>query len=305
MIHATAELEANVAASRAEATRNSYGAAQARFAAFAAAAGEHPLEAGPEFVALYLSALGAEASPATVRVHAAAIAAARKDAGLPSPTKSGVVQEALRGHANRNAGPQAQARPIDAEACAAILAAAPARRIGRAGRLETPYTAARRAAVDTALICTMRDAMLRRSEAEALTWADVAFMVDGTGRVTVRRSKTDQAGEGAVLYVSPATAAALMRLPGAMAIPQMRVFGLSGSQICRRIASAARAAGLGEGFSGHSPRVGMALDLVRGGAELGAVMQAGRWQSDRMVARYTRNELAGRGAVARYYGGQV
>ncbi len=30
-------------------------------------------------------------------------------------------------------------------------------------------------------------------------------------------------------------------------------------------------------------------------------MQAGRWKSERMPALYTRNEAAGRGAVARYY----
>ena len=49
----------------------------------------------------------------------------------------------------------------------------------------------------------MRDALLRRSEAAALTWADVAFRSDGSARVTVRRSKSDQDGTGATLYVGP------------------------------------------------------------------------------------------------------
>ena len=43
------------------------------------------------------------------------------------------------------------------------------------------------------------------------------------------------------------------------------VFGLSGRQVGRRGAAAARAAGLGEGFSGHSGRVGLAADLSRAG----------------------------------------
>ena len=60
---------------------------------------------------------------------------------------------------------------------------------------------------------------------------------------------------------------------------------------------------LGEGFSGHSSRVGMAQDLAAGGAELPALMVAGRWQSPRMPAQYTEKQALGRGAVARYYQG--
>ena len=45
----------------------------------------------------------------------------------------------------------------------------------------------------------------------------------------------------------------------------------------------------------------MALDLTRAGTELPALMTAGRWASPRMPARYTRNEAAGRNAVACYY----
>ena len=43
--------------------------------------------------------------------------------------------------------------------------------------------------------------------------------------------------------------------------PVTRVFGLSVSQIGRRIKAATKVTGLGEGFTGHSPRVGMAQDL--------------------------------------------
>ena len=82
------------------------------------------------------------------------------------------------------------------------------------------------------------------------------------------------------------------------------VFGLSASQIGRRIDAAAKAAGLGEGFTGHSGRVGMAQDLAASGVELPELMTAGRWKSSRMPARYTERQTAGRGAVARYYQGR-
>ena len=57
----------------------------------------------------------------------------------------------------------------------------------------------------------------------------------------------------------------------------------------------------GEGFSAHSPRVGMAQDLSAADAELPELMTAGRWESPTMPTRYTEAQAAGRGAVARYY----
>ena len=62
---------------------------------------------------------------------------------------------------------------------------------------------------------------------------------------------------------------------------------------------------LGEGFSAHSPRVGMAQDLSAAGAELPELMTAGRWESPTMPARYTEAQTVGRGAVARYYRGDL
>ena len=79
------------------------------------------------------------------------------------------------------------------------------------------------------------------------------------------------------------------------------VFGPSARQIGRRVDAAAKAAGLGEGFTGHSGRVGMAQVLAATGVEMPALMTAGRWKSSRMPARYIECQAAGRGAVARYY----
>ena len=148
----------------------------------------------------------------------------------------------------------------------------------------------------------MRDALLRRSGAAMLPWADVECLPDGTGRLTVRRSKADQTGKGAELFIGRDAAAALERVrpePSALESP---VFGgLGGRAISDRIRRAARAAGLDGDYSGHSPRIGMARDLAASGASTTALMLAGRWRSERMPALYARGELAGRGSVARYY----
>jgi hypothetical protein len=42
-------------------------------------------------------------------------------------------------------------------------------------------------------------------------------------------------------------------------------------------------------------------DLVAAGADLAAVMQAGRWKTPTMPARYNEHLLAAKGAVAQYY----
>ena len=74
----------------------------------------------------------------------------------------------------------------------------------------------------------------------------------------VARSKTDQTVQGVTLYLGPDAVSALMAIRATEAVmdPKLPVFCLSASQIGRR----ALAAGLGEGYSGHSMRVGMAHD---------------------------------------------
>ena len=157
--------------------------------------------------------------------------------------------------------------------------------------------------MDVAIVTVMSDALLRRSEAAALTWADVERQPYGTGRLTVHRSKGDQAGEGAELFIGCDATAALERIRPESPAPESPVFGgLSGRAISDRICKAARAASLEGDFSGHSPRIGMARDLAASGASTTALMLAGRWRSERMPALYARGELAGRGPVTRYSG---
>ena len=120
-------------------------------------------------------------------------------------------------------------------------------------------TALRRGRLDIALASVLSDAGLRISEAASLRWRDVLDAENGAGLVYIERSKTDQAGEGAYVVVTPDTLAALKQLreDSEAWTDNEPVFGLSMSQISRRVDSMARAAGLGEGYSGHSGRVGL------------------------------------------------
>ena len=69
---------------------------------------------------------------------------------------------------------------------------------GRGRGMETPEQASERARFDVALVAVLSDAGLRCSEAAALIWDD------GSGRITVVRSKTDVEAHGAVVAVTPA-----------------------------------------------------------------------------------------------------
>ena len=165
---------------------------------------------------------------------------------------------------------------------------------------------------DAALIAVMSDGLLRVSELAGLRVDDLAFEPDGDGRATIRRSKTDQEGTGAVLYLGPPTVARIKTWMRAALIEDGPLFrrvhkggGTVGeaplstvsvrSIIKRRCADS----GLEGTVSGHSLRVGGAQSLAAGGASIAEMQTAGRWTSPQMPGHYARGQLAARGAVAR------
>ena len=284
-------------------TRKNYRSQWRRFTGWARDKGVRALPADPVQVAAYLAERMERHGhrPATLQTAAAAISFVHRTRGLADPRDTEEVRATLRSAARKAGAAQRQAEGITEQDLQAIRDTACRPRIWRRGRTESADTAERRGRLDIAMISVMRDALLRVSEAAALLWGDIEEEEDGTGRLLIRRSKTDAEGEGAVAFLSAPTMESLGFIRGE-ASDGDRVFGLRPNRIAGRIRQAALAAGLGEGYSGHSPRVGMARDLVRSGAELASLMTAGRWRSPRMPALYTRNERVKRGAVARYYG---
>ena len=156
--------------------------------------------------------------------------------------------------------------------------------------MESPETAHRRAASDLAIIGVLADGGLRRSEAAALTWGDVELWDGGTGRITVQKGKNQV--EPATVAVTAATARALREIRPTDADPTSPMFGLTGEALGNRVRAAARTASLGDGFIGHSGRIGMAPRMVATGAPKATVQRQGRWKHGDMVARYTQGEVA-------------
>ena len=149
-----------------------------------------------------------------------------------------------------------------------------------AGRRRRPKELADAAPWTLAIIGVLADGCLRRSEAAALTWGEVEFWPDGTGRITIRKGKNQP--DLQTVAVTSATARAMQEVKGLDPTATTLVFGLTGEALANRARAAARAAGLGDRFTGHSA-----------GAPNAAVQNQGRWKHGDMVARYTRGESAG------------
>ena len=164
---------------------------------------------------------------------------------------------------------------------------------------------------DTALFRVMSDALLRISEAVHIDCEHITEEADGSGRLLLPTSKTDQEGRGAVLYLKPGTLHAIRhyqsragfmdgplfrRMQKGDRIDPLRRLTADGARLV--IKAAAQAAHI-IGASGHSFRIGTAQSLAEKGAGLVDLQNAGRWKSADMPAHYTRGQAAGKGAVAR------
>ena len=155
----------------------------------------------------------------------------------------------------RNQAPEsAQVDALTALALARIRETARLPRRGRGGHMESAAMAQARGAVDLAII---------------------GAMADGGHRDHHSRPARNSAGQAE------------------HPVSEGRVFGLTGESLANRIRAAAKAAGLGDGYNGHSGRIGMARRMVAAGAPNAAVQHQGRWRHGDMVARYTRGEAAG------------
>jgi len=135
----------------------------------------------------------------------------------------------------------------------------------------------------------------------ALRTEDVTWRADGTLKVLIRRSKTDQFGKGRLAFTSRRSAELLsdwLEYRGPHIAPLFCPIyhgkainrDLSDMVIRRLIRQAAEASGydpsLAREFSGHSMRVGAAQDLLSAGHDTVAIMRAGGWKSVDVLARY-------------------
>lgn len=264
--------------------------------------GHTPLPANSESVEEFVRAVGSEKKMATIRRHLASIGAIHRAAQLGDPTKDHGVTLALRTLQREKAitgeGRQRQAAPLNYAHLEAAFCTLGDRSIDR-------FT---RAIVAVAFECLARSEDLIRMNIEQLEVLD-----NGTGRLLIAQGKTDQTGAGKIMYLSATTVrllhdwmvcAPLHNGPLFRPVSKSGVVGetrISHMAVVRAMQRVARAAGINvQGISAHSCRVGAAQDLLAEGFSLAEIMEAGRWSTERMPARYTENQAAARGGMAQF-----
>ena len=134
----------------------------------------------------------------------------------------------------------------------------------------------------------------RRSEIVALERNDIEFVSEGV-KIFIKRSKTDQSGEGmtkAIPYfinedLCPVTS--LKSYINQKNIIKGKIFGISDKSVALIIKKYANLAGLEmTKYSGHSLRSGFATSTAEMGAEERSIMAMTGHKSNQMVRRYIR-----------------
>ncbi|MGQ0502504.1 MAG: site-specific integrase [Panacagrimonas sp.] len=270
--------------------------------AFCRHAGEPALPATTAVLRAFLEErIGAGRKRATLEHYLATLSIVHRLAGLPAPMDTMEARLMWRGLRREHlTARQRQARGLTLDDVATIMAT-----LDR----ESPMDLR-----DAALISVAFETMFRRSELVALRVQDLSIEPDGSGRIFLAHSKTDQEGQGVLQYLSPETVERVQRwlavtqaVDGALfrSTPRSRQpdrydAPLSDRDVARIFKKRALGAGLDpERISGHSTRVGAAQDLLAANFSAAEIMRQGRWKTERMIVRYGESLSAGRGAMAR------
>lgn len=264
------------------------------FTTWAKRNGRAHLPAIPETVALYMADLASTRKPATITRYLAAIAKAHQAAGYESPCamRHACVKEVMAGIRREKGIAQRQK---------AALLTVDIRQMVQA----VPDTA--RGLRDAALLLLGFTGAFRRAELAALRVQDLEFREDGLV-VTLRRSKTDQEGQGRKIGIpfgtTPKTCAVravrkwldlahLSNGPVFRGIDRARRLSdvAITSQVVRLVVRrCCKSVGLEvEKYSAHSLRAGHATQAAINGASERSIMNQTGHRSAAMVRRYIRD----------------
>lgn len=242
----------------------------------------------PKDMAAFVDDMGQSRKPATVARYVASIDHMHRALDLPPPGASNAVRLALRRLRRREGTRQSQALGLRWSALEAVLSESGDELIDLR---------------DAALLCLAYDTLARASELVEIRVGDLVRDADGA-TCLIRRSKTDQEGEGNYRFVAPTTFGRIERwieaagLEGRDYLFRPLGFAAKNDQLSTRDVSQIVRRRCGKQYSAHSTRVGAAQDARAAGASTGAIQQAGGWRSERMVSRYTERLSAAESAAA-------
>ena len=271
----------NLRNSKANNTLRAYTADYKDFSVFCTKNNFQSMPTEPKVMALYLTYLSKKSKYSTLKRRLASISVLNKMKGHYFDTKHPIIIENLMGIKRANGSNQKSKKPILISDLKALIKA-----IHQSLEKELRKTR------DKAIVLIGFSGGFRRSELVSIDYEDLEFVVEGV-KIFVKRSKTDQSGEGmtkAIPYFENEDFCPVIALKNWIEVSEIKknkIFKISDKGVALIIKKYANLAGLdSQKYAGHSLRSGFATSTAESGAEERNIMAMTGHKSTEMVRRY-------------------
>ncbi len=270
----------NLKSSKANNTLRAYKADFRDFALFCQQNGFNSMPSEPKIITLYLTHLSKSSKFSTLKRRLASISVLHKLNGHYLDTKHPIITENLLGIKRVKGTYQKSKKPILINDLKLIINA-----INQENNSKNKVK-------NKALVLIGFAGGFRRSELVSVLYEDVEFVSEGV-KIFVKRSKTDQSGEGmtkGIPYFSDTNYCPVVSLKKWMEENDAKtgkIFDMSDKNVALTIKKYAAIAGLDKNkYSGHSLRSGFATSTAELGAEERSIMTMTGHKTTQMVRRY-------------------
>ena len=270
----------NLKSSKATNTMRAYKSDYKDFALFCIKHGFKSMPSEPKIVSIYLTHLSQTSKFSTLKRRLASISVIHKLSGHYIDTKHPMITENLMGIKRVKGSFQKAKKPILINELKLIINV-----IGKDKN-------EKRKLKNRALILVGFAGGFRRSELVDINYEDIDFVTEGV-KIFVKRSKTDQSGEGMIKgipYFTNSEYCPVISLKNWIEksrIKSGKIFDISDKSVAITIKKYAAIAGLDSNkYSGHSLRSGFATSTAELGAEERSIMAMTGHKTTQMVRRY-------------------
>ena len=271
----------NLRSSKAKNTLRAYKADYKDFDIFCSKNNFQSMPADPKILSLYLTHLSKNSKFSTLKRRLASISSIHRIKGHYIDIKHPIIIENLLGIKRNKGIKQTSKKPLLINEIKLIIDVINNSNIKLLRRIR-----------DKALILLGFSGGFRRSELVNLEYEDLDFVSEGV-KIFIKRSKTDQSGEGmtkALPYFPTATYCPVENLKTWLTqsnIENGKIFNISDKSVAIIIKKYANLAGLdARKYAGHSLRSGFATSTAEKGAEERSIMAMTGHKSNQMVRRY-------------------
>ena len=251
------------------------------FSLFCSKNGFQAMPTEPKILSLYITHLAAYSKFSTLKRRLASISIIHKTKGHYIDTKHPIIAENLMGIKRTNGSKQKGKKPLLINDLKLLIQAIDKSKEKNIRKIR-----------DKALVLIGFSGGFRRSELVDIEYEDIEFVEEGV-KIFVKRSKTDQSGEGmtkAIPYfdnINFCPVKALNKWVVEAELKNGKIFNISDKNVALIIKKYANYAGLdADRYAGHSLRSGFATSTAESGAEERNIMAMTGHKSTEMVRRY-------------------